>query len=200
MGCTTLVTVNGQASNSVSFTISTSSDAPLITKITPESALRRQEVTIEGQRFGSVQSNSELRLGELIVQSTDIVSWSDTKIIAKVPANGFPGSVSHTVFDHTSIIKTILLRFCREKDGSIPDMGKRVAAANDLGDLLVLPRPRPISTRLVPARLLNHVARWQARAWKSKILTQMKESRRQRKLSEFQEGLAAARRWLAEPR
>ena len=23
-----------------------------------------------------------------------------------------PGSVSHTVFDHTSIIKTILLRFC----------------------------------------------------------------------------------------
>ncbi len=111
-----------------------------------------------------------------------------------------PGAASHTVFDHASIIKTILLRFCQEKDGSIPDMGKRVATANDLGDLLVLPRPRPISTRLVPARLLNHVARWQARAWKSKILTQMKESRRQRKLSEFQEGLAAAKRWLAEPR
>ena len=33
------------------------------------------------------------------------------------------GSVSKTVFDHTSIIKTILTRFCRQPDGKIPDMG-----------------------------------------------------------------------------
>ena len=107
-----------------------------------------------------------------------------------------PGSVSHTTFDHTSIIKTILLRFCSEADGSIPNMGARVAKANHLGDLLVLPKPRPISTRLVPNRLLNQIARWQARAWKSKILAQMKESRRKRKLGDFQEGLLKARRQL----
>jgi phospholipase C len=111
-----------------------------------------------------------------------------------------PGSVSHTVFDHTSIIKTILLRFCQEAEGSIPNMGARVATANHLGDLLVLPKPRPISTRLVPNRLLNHLARWQARAWKSKILEQMKASRRQKKLNDFQQGLVGARRKLVERR
>jgi phospholipase C len=38
-------------------------------------------------------------------------------------------------FDHTSIIKTILTRFCNQ-DGQIPAMTDRVAAANHLGHLL----------------------------------------------------------------
>jgi phospholipase C len=44
--------------------------------------------------------------------------------------------VSHDVFDHTSIIKTCLARFCRRDDGFIPDMGARVSAASHLGILL----------------------------------------------------------------
>ena len=55
------------------------------------------------------------------------------------------GGVSHTLFDHTSIIKTALLRFCRQADGTIPDMGARVAAANHLGGLLTELSPRPAS-------------------------------------------------------
>jgi phospholipase C len=39
------------------------------------------------------------------------------------------------VFDHTSIIKTVLLRFCREGN-RIPDLGARVTAAHHLGGLL----------------------------------------------------------------
>ena len=39
------------------------------------------------------------------------------------------------VFDHTSIIKTILLRFCLKGD-QIPDMGKRVSGASHLGQLM----------------------------------------------------------------
>lgn len=39
-------------------------------------------------------------------------------------------------FDHTSIIKTILTRFCRDEAGEIPAMTARVAAANHLGHLL----------------------------------------------------------------
>src|SRR5689334_15275204 len=61
-----------------------------------------------------------------------------------------PASVSHTLFDHTSIIKTILLRFCaadlkhrdrRERlstwlrTGHPHYMGTRVAHANHLGEL-----------------------------------------------------------------
>ena len=42
-------------------------------------------------------------------------------------------------FDHASIIKTILTRFC-EKDGRIPAMTKRVQAANHLGHLLTTTR------------------------------------------------------------
>jgi len=58
-------------------------------------------------------------------------------------------AVSHTLFDHTSIIKTILLRFCRRADGTIPDMGARVEHANHLGGLLTNPtarRPPPPAT------------------------------------------------------
>lgn len=109
-----------------------------------------------------------------------------------------PGSVSHTVFDHTSIIKTILVRFCQEADGSIPNVGARVASANHVGDLLTLPRPRPTTARTLPNRLLAQMARWQTRTWRSKILEQMKTSRRGKKLSEFQQGLLAARRQLLE--
>jgi phospholipase C len=44
--------------------------------------------------------------------------------------------VSHEVFDHTSIIKTCLVRFCRNEEGLIPDMGARVSAASHLGAVL----------------------------------------------------------------
>ena len=54
------------------------------------------------------------------------------------------GSVSKTVFDHTSIIKTILTRFAAKPNGKIPNMGKRVAAANHLGELLTRSSPRRI--------------------------------------------------------
>ena len=54
-------------------------------------------------------------------------------------------SFSHQVFDHTSIIKTILLRFARQGN-TIPDMGKRVTQAQHLGVLLTEQTPRPAET------------------------------------------------------
>jgi len=70
-----------------------------------------------------------------------------------------PRTVSHTLFDHTSIIKTILLRFCpqalsepqptggrRAKLGpQYP--GMRVAQASHLGELLTRTSPRPAPPR-----------------------------------------------------
>jgi len=53
-----------------------------------------------------------------------------------------PRAVSHELFDHTSLIKTILARFCAGPDGALPDMGARVAAANHLGALLTRSEPR----------------------------------------------------------
>jgi phospholipase C len=54
-------------------------------------------------------------------------------------------SASHDLFDHTSIIKTILLRFCLN-NSTIPNMGARVSAANHLGLLLTEETPRPAET------------------------------------------------------
>jgi phospholipase C len=74
------------------------------------------------------------------------------------------GSVSTTVFDHTSIIKTILLRFAPDAlsrpwrhrgllarfvtAGHPRHLGTRVAQANDLGELLVRSAPRPAPDRV----------------------------------------------------
>lgn len=73
-----------------------------------------------------------------------------------------PRSVSSTVFDHTSIIKSILLRFCPEalsnpphagnrlagiRAGHPPYVGTRVAQAAHLGELLTRAAPRPAPPR-----------------------------------------------------
>jgi len=73
-----------------------------------------------------------------------------------------PRSVSKTLFDHTSIIKTILLRFCpealddpqrrrwtfRRRDVGHPRyLGARVAHANHLGELLTRTSPRQAPAR-----------------------------------------------------
>ncbi|MFL6035308.1 MAG: alkaline phosphatase family protein [Gaiellaceae bacterium] len=54
-------------------------------------------------------------------------------------------SFSHETFDHTSIIKTILLRFARTGT-SIPNMGLRVSNAQHLGVLLTEAQPRKAET------------------------------------------------------
>jgi phospholipase C len=79
-----------------------------------------------------------------------------------------PGVVSHTLLDHTSIMKTILLRFCPDaleqssqhepthalkRPGAPRHLGARVAQANDLGELLTRasPRPAPLRSALIDA-------------------------------------------------
>jgi phospholipase C len=75
-----------------------------------------------------------------------------------------PGSVSTTFFDHTSIIKTILLRFAPDaldpptrrrgllaratSAGHPRYLGTRVAHARDLGALLTRTSPQPAPDRL----------------------------------------------------
>lgn len=70
------------------------------------------------------------------------------------------GSVCHEQFDHTSIIKTILQRFCQNSDGALPAMGARVAAARGLDVALDLEQPRPAP--VVPASVHAQRAHWEA--------------------------------------
>ena len=70
-------------------------------------------------------------------------------------------TVSKTVFDHTSIIKTILARFCRSPDGRVPDMGARVRAAEHLGGLLSETQPRKAPPQSEYQHLIDLMAEWQ---------------------------------------
>ncbi len=68
--------------------------------------------------------------------------------------------VSTTVYDHTSIIKTILARFCRNPDGTVPDMGARVRAAEHLGAVLTETNARPQIPRASYQKLITKAQGW----------------------------------------
>jgi phospholipase C len=80
--------------------------------------------------------------------------------------------VSNVVFDHTSIIKTILLRFCTRSDTAVRSMGARTAAANHLGSLLIRPakRARGRATDQQLAALVEKVAAWRRASYRESTL------------------------------
>ena len=78
-------------------------------------------------------------------------------------------SVSNMVFDHTSIIKTILLRFC-VKNGQIPDMGARVNNANHLGGCLTLATARPATPMQAFRDAVDKITSWRAEVFRSRVL------------------------------
>jgi phospholipase C len=81
-------------------------------------------------------------------------------------------AVSHQLFDHTSIIKTILLRFCQNAEGAIAAMGARVASANHIGELLTRakdqPRKRPPQEEL--DALIAQIAAWRMATYEARLL------------------------------
>lgn len=114
-------------------------------------------------------------------------------------------SVSNELFDHTSTIKTILTRFCPQEldqesgfeaklhwlldSGNPRYMGKRVAAASDLGSLLSEPAPRQPPDR---SALVDWVANRRA-ATTRKILEQPATTIKpaeERTLTDLQRGIA----------
>jgi phospholipase C len=103
-------------------------------------------------------------------------------------------SASHTVYDHTSIIKSILLRFCRKADGSIPDMTKRVTAANHLGDILTESTPRPAPPTSSYQHAIDQIAEWHKKKFDDALKLAVAAPAIP-KLTEFQKGfLEAAKR------
>jgi phospholipase C len=103
-------------------------------------------------------------------------------------------SVAHdTIFDHTSIIKTILARFC-QADGTIPDMGRRVNAANHLGGLLTEPLPRHDIAPYADA--IQRVASWRGALSTSRYAPQLAPPSEPGPLTDLQQRYATAARIL----
>ncbi len=107
------------------------------------------------------------------------------------------GAVSHYVFDHASLIKTILLRFCRRPDGTIPDMGARVTSAEQLGTLLSLSAPRPAMEMGDYQHLYDRIGSWRVEGFKKRARQQTRGmAPPMQEVTEFQEGIEAARQRL----
>jgi len=104
------------------------------------------------------------------------------------------GKVSSTVFDHTSIIKTILLRFCRDANNNILDMGTRVNRAAHLGSLLTLDSPRPAVALQAIEHLISRVATWKTELFAERLRDQARGfAPGPPKLNELQQGLLKAK-------
>jgi phospholipase C len=104
------------------------------------------------------------------------------------------GTVSSELYDHTTIVKTILLRFCRRADGSIPDMGARVANANHLGGLLTLRAARAAPKSAAVKPLIKLTSQWQSGQLEEKLLRQARGGPpREVELNELQEGYLKAK-------
>ena len=87
-----LVTVGGQVSNSLDFTLII---PPYISGISPEFGVVGTEVTILGDRFEASQGDSTVTFNGIDAGTAS--SWSDTLIICPVPQNAITGEVMVTV-------------------------------------------------------------------------------------------------------
>ena len=85
-----VVTVGGEASNGVSFTVT-----PAISELSPVAGPEGASVEITGTSFGAVQGMSTVTFNGTEAATAD--SWSDTSITVTVPAGATTGEVMVTV-------------------------------------------------------------------------------------------------------
>lgn len=88
-----VVTVGGTASNGVSFTVTSTPSEPNITNVSPTSGTGGNpgtQVTITGNGFGSSQGNGLVWVGS---KPGNVVSWTDTQIVATVAPGALSGFV-----------------------------------------------------------------------------------------------------------
>ncbi|TAL68167.1 MAG: hypothetical protein EPN82_12285 [Bacteroidetes bacterium] len=129
-----IVTVNNKESNAFNLTIQPPPpDDPVIDYLDIQSANEGQLVGINGKNFGATQGTSYVEFNGINATSSDYVSWSDKRIIVRVPIGTTSGPVKVHVDSKTSngvnlnilaknyIIETVLIpagEFMMGKDSS----------------------------------------------------------------------------------
>jgi hypothetical protein len=138
-----VVTVNGEASNSVPFTVI---QPPTISAVSPASGIPGQLVTITGSGFGATQGNSLLYFNGVAASAT---SWGPTTIVAPVPAaattgpvmvrvgglasNGSPFAVLNEVTYHLHKETSDLNRLFRLRSAA-PDAAAAIVQSGNIGN------------------------------------------------------------------
>jgi hypothetical protein len=98
-----VVTVAGQSSNGVTFSVSL---RPAISLLNPSFGIVGQSITITGSNFGATQGTSTVTFNSTTATAT---AWSPTSIIVRVPAAATTGPVVITVAGLTSNGSTFLV-------------------------------------------------------------------------------------------
>lgn len=78
--------------------------------------------------------------------------------------------VCHTPFDHTSLLKTILLRFADDPAAALEQMGPRTQHARHLGEALTASRPRAAASPEDLLPVVDAVTRWKQKAYEGQLL------------------------------
>ena len=99
------VTQSGVTSNTnINFTV----PAPHIASVSPSSGVIGNQVTINGSGFQASQGTSALTFNNL---NATVTSWSDTQIVATIPANAVTGpvavNVNHGTYSNQDVIFTL---------------------------------------------------------------------------------------------
>jgi Protein of unknown function (DUF4038)/IPT/TIG domain/Putative collagen-binding domain of a collagenase len=92
-----VVTVGGRGSNGANFTVP--STVPTIATLIPTSGVAGTQVTITGSNFGPVQGGRSVTFNGIAATPT---SWSNTSIVAPVPAGATTGNVVVTIGSRAS--------------------------------------------------------------------------------------------------
>jgi hypothetical protein len=85
----------GYASNTVDVLLNGAPAVPVIGSLSPTRGHRGATIKLSGWHFGAARGRSLVRFGSR--SATDYVSWSDTRIIARVPWGTAGGAVKVTV-------------------------------------------------------------------------------------------------------
>ncbi len=89
-------------------TTTTTDSDPYITSITPTTGDIGTELTITGGNFGSASEDGSVYFGtvqakgEVGASGSDYISWTDTQIKVKIPAETVPGTVAVKVYNGTT--------------------------------------------------------------------------------------------------
>jgi hypothetical protein len=122
-----VVTVGGQASNGVSFTVSAPSTTPSITSLSPNSGPAGTAVMITGTNFGGSQGSSTVTFnGTAAVVNT----WSATSITTTVPSGATTGNVVVTVSGQASNGAAFTVSSSGGGGTTVNGWGSRIAGVN----------------------------------------------------------------------
>ena len=131
------------------------SRSPQISSVSPRRVQYNQVVTVTGSNFGSSRGSSTVRIGSVVIPSSSLASWSNTRIRFRVPTNMRSGNV--TVRTSTGTSNAIRLEITspylasvspsRVKPGDrLTLTGANFGSRRGSGYVLFAPNARPLAS------------------------------------------------------